>query len=279
VSATDQAKTVTALIRDVAANLRAARAAGGRHSPAPPAAGLVIDIGSGQTANPRADVVVDKYVTDDFERGSPLDLTKPLVVGDGHCLPFANDTFAYVVASHVLEHATDPILFAAELSRIGQAGFIQVPTRQAELTFGWPFHPWLIDRVDDTLIFNPRGSLKAHAGDYFHHSFAESTLFQVWFSAHRDVWHHSIHWNGSIAVRVSGDSAAPETAALDVERARQILPSMGAKAPEGRLRAALRCPSDQGSLADAAGHLTCSTCGRSYPVAGGVPILLGEAAT
>jgi uncharacterized protein YbaR (Trm112 family) len=224
-------------------------------------------------------VVVDKYVADDFERGSPLDLRKPIVVADGHALPFPDDTFAYVIASHVLEHATDPTRFAGELSRVGEAGFVQVPSREAELTFGWAFHPWLIDMEDGVLAFHPRGDQEAPLGPLFHEAFAESALFRVWFGAHRDTWHHTVHWTGSFSVRVKGTSRAPQTATLDVERTLDALPRMGAHGPAGRLWEALRCPFDRQDLDTAADRLSCRQCDRAYPVAGGVPVLLAEAAT
>lgn len=222
---------------------------------------------------------MDKYVTDDFERGSALDLTKPLVVGDGHALPFADGAFTYVIASHVLEHATDPIQFAGELSRVGSAGFVQVPSRRAELTFGWSFHPWLIDKVGDTLVFNPRNGQHAPDGEFFHQAFADSAQFRLWFGAHRDAWHHSIHWRQSLAVKLHGNGAADRTATLDVERALAVLPGMGARSPQGQAREALRCPHDRGPLSGNHGRLSCDDCDRSYPVAGGVPLLLQEAAS
>jgi hypothetical protein len=275
--AADQARTMLDLTRELGRSLVSLRRNTVRHAPAPPAEGLVLDVGSGQAAHPRADLVVDKYVADDFERGSPLDLRKPLVVADGQALPFADGTFSYVIASHVLEHATDPVLFAGELSRVGAAGFVQVPSREAELTFGWPFHPWLIDQRDGVLVFRPRGDREAPVGELFHHAFADSTLFSVWFGAHREVWHHTLHWTGSIPVAVEGTSQAPETATLDVERTLHVLPQMGARGPEGVLRKALRCPHDRERLDAGDSRVTCSACGRSYPVAGGVPVLLAEA--
>jgi uncharacterized protein YbaR (Trm112 family) len=278
-SAIDQARTLGRLARDVGASLLALRRNTVRHSPAPPATGLVLDVGSGQAAHPRADVVVDKYVVDDFERGSPLDLHKPLVVADGHALPFADHAFSYLIASHVVEHASDPSRFAGELSRVASAGFVQVPSREAELTFGWPYHPWLIDLEDDVLVFRPRGGAEAPVGPLFHEAFAESTLFSVWFGAHRDTWHHTLHWTGSFQVRVEGASQAPATATLDVERTVDVLPRMGALGPEGALRDALRCPVDGGRLRPDSGRLACEACARSYPVAGGVPVVLAEAAT
>jgi hypothetical protein len=271
-------RTLLGLGGDLTKNLRALRPATIRHSPRPPRTGLVLDVGSGQSAHSRADLVIDKYVTDDFERGSALDLSKPLVIGDGQALPFPDDAFTYVIASHVLEHATDPVLFAGELSRVARGGFVQVPTRQAELTFGWPFHPWLIDRVGKTLIFNPRDGQHAVAGEFFHRAFADSPMFQVWFGAHRDVWHHTIHWSESLGVELRGTSVADQTATLDIDRVLNVLPTMGARSPVGEIDGLLRCPHDKGRLSAARGRLTCEVCDRSYPVAGGIPVLLEEAA-
>jgi uncharacterized protein YbaR (Trm112 family) len=277
-SAADQARTMLGLTRELGRSLISLRRNTVRHAPSPPAEGLVLDVGSGQQANQRADLVVDKYVADDFERGSPLDLSKPLVVADGQALPFTDGAFSYVIASHVLEHATDPVLFAGELSRVGSAGFVQVPSREAELTFGWPFHPWLIDRRADVLVFHPRGDLEAPLGELFHRAFAESTLFSLWFGAHRDVWHHTLHWDGSIPVAVEGSSHAPETATLDVEHTLEVLRRMPAHGPAGALADVLRCPADRGPLEADADRMTCTDCGRTYPVAGTVPVLLAEAA-
>jgi uncharacterized protein YbaR (Trm112 family) len=276
---TDQARTLAGLTRECGRSLLSLRRNTVRHSPAPPDSGLVLDVGSGQAAHPRADLVVDKYVADDFERGSPLDLRKPLVVADGHALPVADSAFAYAIASHVLEHATDPTRFASELARAASAGFVQVPSREAELTFGWPFHPWLIDLDGDVLVFNPRGDAEAPVGTLFHQAFDDSMMFRVWFGSRRDTWHHTLHWTGSFAVRVVGASRAPETALLDVERTLDALPRMGARGPDGPLREALRCPNDRGTLRAEADRLVCTSCGRGYPVAGGVPVLLAEAAS
>jgi uncharacterized protein YbaR (Trm112 family) len=275
----DQARTVYRLARESAASLRALRRNTVKHRPAPPASGLVLDVGAGQEAHPRADVIVDKYVVDDFERGNVLDLSKALVVADGHALPFADDAFAYAIAAHVVEHATDPVRFAAELSRVAEAGFVQVPSRESELTFGWRFHPWLVDMTDGTLVFNPRGDAEAPLGPFFHRVFAESSMLGVWFGANRDIWHHTVHWTGSFAVTVNGDSRAPETATLDVERTLDALPLTGAHGPDGHVRELLRCPADGGRLDEVAGRLVCAGCDRSYPLVGTVPVLLAEAAS
>ena len=252
-----------------------------RHRPHPPSDGLVLDVGGGQSAHPRANVVVDKYVVDDFERAGPLELTKPLIVADGHHLPFADGTFSYVVAMHVLEHATDPVQFASELARVAAAGFVQLPSAESELTFGWPFHPWLVDRDGDTLVFRPKGERRAQVGSVFHESYEQSVLMRLWWASNRSRWHHSLDWRGRLDVRVEGESAADQTAALDVQRtlaALAQLSELGRLTPLPQpIRDELRCPLCRGTLSGEPSRLTCTECGSAYPVVGDVPVLLEEA--
>jgi uncharacterized protein YbaR (Trm112 family) len=273
------ARTLGSLTRDVAAVGRERR----RHRPAPPATGLVLDVGAGESPHPRADLVVDKYVADDFERGAPLDLTRPVVVADGEALPFADGAFAYVIASHVLEHAIDPARFAAELSRVADAGFVQVPSRDAELVYGWPFHPWWIERRQDTLVFRPKEIDAPPGGRVMHDAYAESPLTRLGWAAHRSRWHHSLHWTGRIDVEVAGDRRFHEQAQVDLERTTAELERAAAAgrvaALDERLRAVLRCPGCGGALTWDAARVICVACSCGYPVAGGVPILLAEAAS
>jgi hypothetical protein len=241
-------------------------------------------VGSGQAPHPHATVLVDKYVADNFERPHEVgvDFSKPFVVADGQQLPFADGAFSYAIALHVLEHATEPARFAGELSRVAEAGFVQVPSSVSELTFGWAYHPWLIDRDGDTLIFRPRGGRRAPEGELFHRAYAESALLRNWWAANRSLFHHSVEWRGELSVRVEGESAAEETAELDLERTVSVLEQLdraGALKPHpDNVVSALRCPSCRGSLDLTGQEATCASCARSYPVIGAVPVLLTEAA-
>jgi uncharacterized protein YbaR (Trm112 family) len=268
----------SALIREIVRIPRETR----RLRPRPPHTGLVLEVGGGQRPHPRSDVVVDKYVADDFERagGAALDLTRPLVVADGHGLPFADRSMDYVIAAHVLEHATDPRRFAGELSRVAPAGYVELPSRAAELTFEWPFHPWLVDRRDDTLLFSPKDT-HAPCGRMFHDSFERSPLFRLWWAAHRSRWLHGVHWEERLTVETTGESRAEQTATFDLERTaaalRQLAGHGSLPAPDPRVAAALRCPVCRSELERGRSRLVCRGCGRSYPVEAGVPVLVEEA--
>jgi len=80
--------------------------------------------------------------------------------------PFADDAFDMVVCSHTLEDVRDPVWVAAELSRVGRAGYVEVPSRLQEQSWGvngeyvgWSHHHWLVD-VDEAaqhvdFVFKP----------------------------------------------------------------------------------------------------------------------------
>ena len=44
-------------------------------------------------------------------------------------MPFKDNEFDYIIASHVAEHVEDISFFFNELSRVGKKGYIEVPTR------------------------------------------------------------------------------------------------------------------------------------------------------
>jgi Methyltransferase domain len=271
---------VRTALREIARGRKQARL----HEPRPPDAGLVLEVGSGQSPHPRADVLVDKYVADDFERPqeTEIEVAKPFVVGDGQQLPFSDGSFAYAIALHVLEHATEPERFAHELGRVARAGFVQVPSSVSELTFGWPYHPWLIEREEDTLVFRPRDGRRAPFGEMFHRAYTESALLRNWWAANRSLFHHSVEWRDELSVRVEGASTAEETAQVDLDRTTSMLSRLdraGKLRPHPpQIRAALRCPDCHGSLTFESQSASCGSCGRAYPVVGEVPVLLLEAA-
>jgi hypothetical protein len=66
--------------------------------------------------------------------------------------PFADGQFAFAVCGHTLEDLRDPVWVCAELQRVARAGYIEVPARLQEQTYGihgpwvgWAHHHWLCD--------------------------------------------------------------------------------------------------------------------------------------
>lgn len=131
---------------------------------------LVLDVGGWAKPFPRADWVVDlmPYETRGLygggEEASPERFSEQTWVTTDICerrpLPFEDDQFDFVICSQTLEDLRDPIGVCAELSRVGKAGYVEVPSRLEEQAWGaagpfvgWSHHRWLIDLVDGRLEF------------------------------------------------------------------------------------------------------------------------------
>ncbi|MFL5885739.1 MAG: class I SAM-dependent methyltransferase [Thermoleophilaceae bacterium] len=66
--------------------------------------------------------------------------------------PFADGRFDFAICSHTLEDLRDPVWVCSELVRVARAGYVEVPSRLEEQSFGvhgpwvgWSHHRWLID--------------------------------------------------------------------------------------------------------------------------------------
>jgi ubiquinone/menaquinone biosynthesis C-methylase UbiE len=80
-----------------------------------------------------------------------LVIDRPMVLANAERLPFKDDTFDFVIASHVLEHSEDPVRFISEMERVGMAGYIEVPDAFMERLTNYPFHRLEITDVNNEL--------------------------------------------------------------------------------------------------------------------------------
>ena len=82
----------------------------------------ILDIGCGYTAHKNANVVCDIQDLSDFYKD------KKFIRLNGDILPFKDNEFDFVVASHVIEHVKDVVFFIKELERVSSKGYIELPT-------------------------------------------------------------------------------------------------------------------------------------------------------
>ena len=82
----------------------------------------VLDIGCGYTAHKNATIICDIQDLSNFYND------KNFVKLDGNILPFKDNEFDFVIASHVIEHVEDVNTFIKELSRVSSKGYIELPT-------------------------------------------------------------------------------------------------------------------------------------------------------
>jgi len=133
----------------------------------------VLDIGPGSLPFERADVLVERWPGDKGmrQRGGAEFRTngKPLVIADGFALPFADDTFDFVMCSHVVEHIDASHIdgFLKELGRVGRRGYIEAPSEVYERMWDVKEHRWFVYvRDGDRLVLRPKTSRNC-APQYF----------------------------------------------------------------------------------------------------------------
>ena len=131
--------------------------------------GLVLDVGGWAKPISRADWVIDlmPYET----RGlygepdpEPERFSAETWVERDFCgrepWPFDDDQFDFAICSHTLEDVRDPIWVCSELDRVARAGYVEVPSRLEEQSYGvhgnwvgWSHHHWLCDVAPGRIEF------------------------------------------------------------------------------------------------------------------------------
>ena len=97
--------------------------------------------------------------------------------------PFRDKEIDFVICSHTLEDVRDPIWMCSEFNRIAKAGYIEIPSRLEEQTYGfqgpltgWSHHRWLID-VDQPggrITFVHKSAVVERADSHFPTAFRET---------------------------------------------------------------------------------------------------------
>ena len=122
---------------------------------------VVLDVGGWGRPFTRADHVMDlmPYETRGlYGRDGPeperfdADSWTQRDICDREPYPFGDKEIDFAICSHTLEDVRDPIFVCSELVRVAKAGYIEVPSRLEEQSYGfqgpwvgWGHHRWLID--------------------------------------------------------------------------------------------------------------------------------------
>jgi len=115
---------------------------------------FVLDVGGGSNPHYRANVVIDRYLSNNTHRGDNLKIlgNQHLIIADGMFLPLKDKTFEYVLSSHALEHVENPSVFLSELSRVGKRGYIETPSLIGEYLIPKKSHRWAILEIDEKIV-------------------------------------------------------------------------------------------------------------------------------
>lgn len=125
----------------------------------------VLEIGPGNNPSFRPDVVVDKFIDNNYHRYGDLKIYKhqKFIHADGINLPFKDKEFDYVICNQVLEHVDDPVKFIEEQCRVAKRGYIETPSIIGEFLFPKEAHKWVILDIDNKLVIYEKSKIM---GDY-----------------------------------------------------------------------------------------------------------------
>ena len=112
---------------------------------------IVLDVGSGGNPHPRSDILLDRLTGAEHRSGVPMMIDRPAVIGDATRLPFKDKAFDFIIASHILEHMSNPEIFIKELQRVGKAGYIETPNFLCERLIPCEAHCLEISSVQGVL--------------------------------------------------------------------------------------------------------------------------------
>ena len=276
---------------------------------------VVLDVGCGNWPNMRANILADKFLFDNSERGYPLVLdNRPLIICDALRLPFKEKSVDYIVCSNLAEHLEEPEILFAELSRVGKAGYIECPSRLREMLHGWEFHRWYVQVSNGQIVLEekPRPLHDPELHAWFSHLFESDSAFEQFFleNLERLGLVAGYDWVDRICYNIRRDPQANwkrTTARLETaspltcdeleaqlermprphptrnERIKNWLSLLARRGSDARaakqLSSMLCCPICQGDLASGSGHLVCIECEAQFPVVRNLYYLLPEQAS
>jgi hypothetical protein len=150
---------------------------------------LVLDVGGWAKPFVRADWVIDLMPYETRGRfgrdgSGPERFSERTWIRRDLCdrapFPFDDDQFDFVVCSHTLEDIRDPIWVCGEIDRVGRAGYLEVPSRLEEQSYGfqgpwvgWGHHRWLVDMSDGRVDFVFKHDVVHREGDHLPAGFQE----------------------------------------------------------------------------------------------------------
>ncbi len=128
----------------------------------------VVEVGSGHNPSHRANVIVEKFINDNYHRSGDIKIYphQVFVNADGEHLPFKDKEFDYIICNQVLEHAEDPAQFIKEHCRVAKRGYIETPSLLGEFLFPKKSHKWAILSIDGKLILFEKSQMPHYMHDY-----------------------------------------------------------------------------------------------------------------
>jgi uncharacterized protein YbaR (Trm112 family) len=261
------------------------------HTPVGPDS-LVLEVGSGGNPYPRANVLLDAYETSRERHWAPLASDRPTVLGFVENLPFRTQAFDFVIAAHVLEHSSQPSAFIGELERVAKAGYIEVPDALLERLNPYRDHRLEITCRNQTLVIRKKASWRNDPvvvdlyEDRAKPVFTRELVPRFPFEFHvRYYWENKVNfhvvnpdvdaaWPAPVVDAAGNSGSEGATVRRFLREALRGVLSQRVRNASIDLLPLLRCTSCHGTdLQMMDQHLKCTSCGASFPVRNGVPVM------
>lgn len=252
---------------------------------------LVLEVGSGASPYFRANVLCDAYEETQERFFTPLVHDRPTVLAFVEELPFKDDAFDFVIASHVLEHSAEPEKFVTEIQRVAKAGYIEVPDAFMERLTHYDFHRLEItDDADGLIIRKKKGYIQDEEVVGLFHNKARP-FFPKWVARFPFQFHVRYYWSkdtGGIRYKVlnpecPADWPAPQSLVPDEtprlplmaavkQKTLAVLRRLFSQSIRNKsidLLGLLKCPQCGGTdytMDDVGAHAVCSKCGASHAI-------------
>lgn len=248
---------------------------------------LVLEIGSGGNPHPASHVLAEKFI-DSSHRLKAIKIDRVTVLADACQLPFRDKAFDYAIAFHVLEHVPDPQAFAAEVSRVAKAGYVETPNMLYERMLPFDVHLLEVAQTEEGLVIAKK-PVAVH--DALLNAASPLRHRKDWmdlFSSRPELFHVCYRWVGQIKLKVlnpktstdwhnfpsaglsgaNGDDAGVESQRgsrvrdLIIALCRKFWLSWSSRKVD--LDAILACPSCHGNLSKPSDVYVCASCSNTY---------------
>lgn len=170
----------------------------------------VAEVGSGHNPSYRANVIVEKFINNNYHRGGDVKIYphQHFVNADGERLPFKDKEFDYVICNQVLEHVEHPETFIREQSRIAKRGYIETPSLIGEQLFPKKSHKWVILDIDGKLVMYEKKRMEEnYANDYgrlfLNYLPYQSIVFRLLGLTEGALMTNRYEWEGEIEIIVN----------------------------------------------------------------------------
>ncbi|HEV7229990.1 MAG TPA: methyltransferase domain-containing protein [Bacteroidia bacterium] len=169
----------------------------------------VLEIGPGASPHQRSDVLLElKYDAEEdrqaqFGHTGALQTDKKIVYYDGTVFPFDNQSFDYIICSHVLEHVPDPEAFLKEIFRVGKKGYFEYPMAYYDYLYNFEVHLNFLKYSEGILYYMKKNETGLEAfrpiQEFFHESLRKGHVTLV--DSLIPLIMQGFEWNKPFAVR------------------------------------------------------------------------------